>query len=223
MVLNQIEGVFFDMDGTLLNTLDDICDSINETLTRWGLPNKSNETLLHYIGWGAKHLCKGATGFEDEAQLEAFHKEYRQTSLNRNDPKTVAYRGIPEVVSLLKASGKKVGIYTNKPQAWTEKLAAHYFGEKVFDGIYGVREGGALKPSPEGITLMCAEWGIDPAKTVMIGDSPVDIETAHNAGIIGIGCTWGFRSKSQLEAAGANYLVEDANALAQLFGLSPVF
>ena len=219
-MLENLEGVFFDMDGTLLNTLDDICGSINETLTRWGLPNKTNAELLRYIGYGAKHLCRGATGFEDEAKLDAFHREYRQNSLNRNDPQTVAYEGIPETVFRLKAKGVKVGIYTNKPQAWTEKLAARYFGCDVFDGIYGVREGGVLKPSAAGIEEMCATWGIEVSKTVMIGDSPVDIETAHHAGIPGIGCTWGFRSQAQLEEAGADFLAHDAAELMALLHIA---
>lgn len=219
-MLEDIKGVFFDMDGTLLNTLDDICGSINETLTAWGLPNKTTAELLRYIGYGAKHLCRGATGFEEGEKLDAFHKAYRQNSLNRNDPKTVAYEGIPETVARLKRKGVRVGIYTNKPQAWTEKLAARYFGTDVFDGIYGVHEGGVLKPSAVGIEEMCASWGIDISKTVMVGDSPVDIETAHHAGICGIGCTWGFRSEAQLVEAGADRIAHHAGELMALLHVS---
>lgn len=221
-MLKNIRGVFLDMDGTLLNTLDDICDAVNETLTHWGLENRTQAELIQFIGFGAKHLCRGATGFEDDARLEAFHQAYRQNALLRQDPKTEPYAGMPELVAHLRAKGVRVGIYTNKPQAWTEKLAARYFGENAFDGIYGVHAGGVLKPSAAGIVEMCGRWGIACRDTVMVGDSPVDIETAHLAGVPGIGCTWGFRPREALVAAGADFLVDSASELrALLDGVKP--
>ncbi len=208
-----LKGVIFDMDGTLLNTLDDIVDSINDTLEAWSLPRKTTAQLLPFIGYGAKHLCRGATGLEDAAQIELFHSQYRQRTLTREDTKTEPYAGIEVVVYGLKSRGIKVGIYTNKPQAWTEKLAARYFRAKTFDAIVGVTEGGYLKPSPGGIFDMCRLWQIHPSEVVMVGDSPVDIETAHNAGCGGIACTWGFRPREALDSIGADALVDDAASL----------
>ncbi len=205
---DQIQAVFFDMDGTLLNTLDDICGSIRETLAEWGLPTRSNAELLPFIGYGARHLCQGATGLTDPERLEAFHRQYRAHSLNRDDPKTVAYSGIPEVVMALRERGLKVGICTNKPQAWTEKLAASYFAEGAFDAIYGVHDGGVIKPEPGGLLEMCAEFGISPQHAVMIGDSPVDVETGRNAGMHTLAVTWGFREKAQLVKADPDVMID---------------
>lgn len=210
-----LKGVIFDMDGTLLYTLDDIVDSINDTLLSWNLPVRTTQELLVYIGYGARHLCQGASGLEGE-KLDEFHRQYRQRALLRTDSKTRVYPGIEALVYALKAHGIKVGIYTNKPQPWTEKLAARYFKPDAFDAIVGVREGGWIKPEPGGIFDICAQWHVEVKNTVMVGDSPVDIETAHNAGIAGLGCTWGFRTRQQLESASADVLIDDAWALGRV-------
>lgn len=212
-----IKALIWDMDGTLLNTLDDIVGAVNATLRQWGLSEKPKEELLQFIGYGARHLCHGATGFEGE-RLTHFLTEYRQMAIDRNDPETYIYPGIETLLRKSRQSGMKLGIYTNKPQKWCTKLANKFFGEGTFDAIYGTHEGGVLKPDPEGILWMCRQWEISPGEAVMIGDSPVDWETACNAHSLGICVSWGFRTRRVLEDAGAACIVDDSPSLCKAIG-----
>lgn len=214
---HTIKALIWDMDGTLLNTLDDIVGAVNATLRQWGLSEKSKQALLPFIGYGARHLCHGATGFEGDL-LTQFLTEYRQMAIDRNDPETYIYPGIESLLHKSRHLGVKLGIYTNKPQKWCTKLANKFFGEGVFDAIYGTHEGGVLKPNPEGILWMCRQWEILPQDAVMIGDSPVDWETACNARSLGICVTWGFRTRRVLEEAGAECIVDDSSALCDAIG-----
>lgn len=218
MGTNNIKGLIWDMDGTLLNTLDDIVGAVNATLCKWGLKEKSKAELLVYIGYGARHLCAGATGFEGE-KLTRFLSEYRQMAIDRNDPETTIYPGIVEILEKSREKGIKLGIYTNKPQKWCTKLAEKFFGTGVFDMIIGTTEGGILKPDPAGIVQMCKAWSVQSEEVVMIGDSPVDWETSVNAHCQAICVSWGFRTRAVLEAAGANRIVDDAKELWQETGI----
>ena len=218
MALENIKALIWDMDGTLLNTLDDIVGAVNATLRKWDLPEKSKTELLQFIGFGARHLCHGATQFEGE-RLTQFLTEYRQMAIDRNDPETTIYPGIVALLDTCRERGIKLGIYTNKPQKWCTKLANKFFGEGVFDAIYGTHEGGVLKPDPNGILSMCKAWGISPKEAVMIGDSPVDWETSVNANCIGVCVSWGFRTRTVLAQAGADIIVDDVGALCAVLGV----
>ncbi len=208
----HIKGLIWDMDGTLLNTLDDIIGACNETLKAWGLPEKPKAEMTMYIGYGAKYLCHKSSGLEGD-DLMAFLREYRGRTLTRDDPQTKVYDGIEGILERTKRQGMKQGIYTNKPQFWCEKLAKKFFKPGTFDGIVGVEEGKVLKPKPDGIVQMCRAWGIGTDEVVMIGDTPVDWETAKNTGCLGVCVTWGFRSREYLENAGISEIVETADEL----------
>lgn len=208
----MIRALVWDMDGTLLNTLVDIMGACNEALAAHGLPTQPYETLIGLIGYGAEHLCHGASGLEGDA-LQEFMVDYRRRTMTRDDPQTTVYPGIEKVLKSAHECGLKLGIYTNKPEGWCTKLAMKFFGDGVFDAICGTTEEKILKPNPEGIFRMCKRWGISPAEVVMIGDSPVDYETSVRAGCQHIGVSWGFRSRVVLEKAGAKVIVDDAEAL----------
>jgi len=212
-------AIIFDMDGTLLDTLQDIVGMINATLLDWDLAGKTSEELLDYIGYGALWLCQRASGLSGEA-AERFCRAYKMKAFNSGDVRTRAYPGIVEAVRALKAGGFKLGIYTNKPQAWAEKLAERFFGIGMFDGIVGAQAGAPLKPDPSGIHSLCEAWEVAVKDAVMVGDSPVDIETAKATGIPGIGVSWGFRPRQQLVACEATKVVDDAWQLMALFGVN---
>ena len=214
MEKRRIKGLIWDMDGTLLNTLDDIIGACNETLKAWGLPEKPKAEMTMYIGYGAKYLCHSSSGLEGD-DLMTFLKDYRARTLTRDDPKTQIYDGIAGILERTKRLGMRHGIYTNKPQFWCEKLAKKFFVEGIFDAIVGVEEGKVLKPKPDGIEQMCRAWGIEPQEVVMIGDTPVDWETAKNTGCLGVCVTWGFRTRDYLEKAGVSEIVETAEELEQ--------
>ncbi|MCL2325135.1 MAG: HAD family hydrolase [Proteobacteria bacterium] len=217
-MFRHCRAIIFDMDGTLLDTLQDIAGAINATLQDWGLAGKSSEELLNYIGHGALWLCQRASGLSGEA-AERFCCDYKKKAFNSSDARTRVYPGIMEAVHALKAEGFKLGIYTNKPQAWAEKLAVQFFGIGMFDGIAGAHDGAPLKPEPSGILNLCEAWGVPVKDAVMAGDSPVDIETAKAAGIPGIGVSWGFRPRQLLVDCEAAKVVDNAWQLMALFGV----
>ena len=216
--MQKIKALVWDMDGTLLNTLDDIIGACNETLRAWNLPERPKNEMIMFIGYGARHLCHCASGLEND-ELMQFLKDYRARTINRDDPKTCVYPGILEILGKSRQCGMKNGIYTNKPQYWCEKLTKKFFGDGLFDAIKGVQEGCVLKPQADGIWEMCEAWHINPSEVVMIGDTPVDWETAQNARSQCVCVTWGFRSRKILESAGASIIVDSADELKQiLFG-----
>ena len=209
------KALIWDMDGTLLNTLEDIIGSCNEALVAFGLPVQSHERMVSLIGHGARYLCHGASGLDGD-ELDRFMQEYRRRAMTRDDPQTDVYPGIREILAEARRRGIRLGIYTNKPDFWCTKLAERFFGADAFDEIYGTNAEGILKPDPEPILRMCRKWGIAPSDAVMIGDSPVDHEVAVNAGCQSACVTWGYRSREVLVAAGAENLVDDENALRRM-------
>lgn len=218
MRMKPYRALIWDMDGTLLNSLDDIIGACNETLDAYGLPRLPKSRMIQLIGYGARHLCQGASGLEGET-LDRFMKDYRARAMGRDDPQTRAYPGIAETLSWARAQKIFLGIYTNKPQMWCTKLADKFFGAGMFDQIIGTTEEGLLKPDPEGIWRMCRAWGIEPHEAVMIGDSPVDYETSVRAGSQHLCVTWGFRARKVLEDAGASNLADDHEALWEMLGV----
>ena len=205
------------MDGTLLNTLEDIAGALNQTLIAWGLPPHTPHETLEGIGHGSRYLCQWASGLDGE-KLDQFTTQYRANAVNLAQPKTRPYPGIPELLHQLKSSNFKLGIYTNKPQKWTEQLTKRHFGEGLFDIIIGTTPDGYLKPDPGGIDEMCGKWNISKDETVMIGDSDVDGQTAVHAKCPVICVSWGFGDKGKLRQLGAG-IVDDTNELKEmLFG-----
>lgn len=207
-----VRGVVWDMDGTLLNTLEDIAGGLNQALRAWGLPEHSAHEALDGIGHGSTYLCQWASGLAGEA-LEKFTQEYRWNTVHLEHPRTQPYAGIPELISLLKSRGIKLGIYTNKPQGWTEQLVERFFGHEAFDMVLGTVPGGVLKPSAEGLVRMSRQWGIPMSEIVMVGDSEVDFETAKNAGCRPVIVGWGFGRRDLLEGLGA-FIVDTSDELA---------
>lgn len=211
----QIKALVWDMDGTLLNTLDDIIGACNDTLRAWNLPERPKSEMIMFIGYGAKYLCHQSSGLEGD-ELMQFLLDYRKRTMSRDDPQTKVYPGIIRILERAKKCGMKLGIYTNKPQFWTEKLTKKFFGDNLFDAIVGVQEGCVLKPKSDGIDAMCAQWGIRQDEVIMIGDTPVDWETSKNSHCRGICVTWGFRTRKILEEAGADCIVDTAEELEAL-------
>lgn len=198
---SHIRGLIWDMDGTLLNTLDDIAAALNETLRAHHLPEHAPLETLDGIGHGSRYLCEWGSGLQGEA-LDRFTEEYRSNAVNLAHPQTRPFDGIVELLHDLHGSGMKMGIYTNKPQLWTEKLVQRHLGENLFDCVIGTTAEGLLKPDPEGIFRMCRAWHLDVHEVVMIGDSEVDVQTAQNAGCACICMTYGFGRMAEIRRMG---------------------
>lgn len=209
------DTVIFDLDGTLLDTLEDLCDSTNYALTKHGHPARTLEEVRRFVGNGVRRLIEralpdGVTDDEFDAVFEDFKAHYQ---IHCND-KTGPYDGILPLLRELKSRGCKIGIASNKIKSAVQKLDGIYF-EGLVDKAAGV-EGSILpKPDPGMIKALLSELGSDAAHTLYAGDSEVDVRTAANAGLDMVAVLWGFRGKEELEAAGASRFIENPAQLTE--------
>ena len=149
-------------------------------------------------------------------QLAATLAEFDKVYGAHMHDKTAPYPGMPALLARLKAAGVRMAVFSNKADALCGGIIAHYFGTGRFDAVRGNRPGVPTKPDPTGLYALMTELGADPAATLFVGDSDVDILTGHNAHLPAMGALWGFRGRAELEAAGADYVVDTQDALAEL-------
>ncbi len=212
----KFNTVIFDLDGTLLNTLDDLRDSLNEVLASNGYALKSMEEVRRFVGNGVRNLVRlsvPAKCTEEEITLimEAFKQNYKHNMQNKTRP----YNGIMELLLDLNRFNYKIAIVSNKYDAAVKELSRTYFGNLIPVAI-GETSEIKRKPAPDSIYKAVKELGSDLRSTVMVGDSETDVQTAKNAGIPCIGVTWGFRCREVLRSEGADYLIDTPRELLTL-------
>ncbi len=205
-----------DLDGTLLDTIEDIADSANGVLSAYGFKTLTTEEVKKVVGRGAKNLLmdclpKGKSFSEDE--ILKFYKQFKDEYNNRCMDKTKPYNGINEMLLRLHENGIKLAVLSNKPNEMTNHLVDFYFKEIPFVFVSGEVEGVAIKPDPKAAFNIMSLVGAEKTETVMIGDSEVDIKFANNAGIDCIGVLWGFREKKVLTDNNPTYIVEAPNEI----------
>ena len=199
----------FDLDGTLLDTLDDLAAAVNYALRQHGMPEHTREDVRRFVGNGVRLLMTRAIpDGEDnplfEATFQTFRKYYMEHSLDTTRP----YDGIPELLGELRARGKRVAVVSNKFYAATSELCHHFFPDTVEVAIgEHEAEGIRKKPAPDTVKEAFRQLGVDSRNAVYIGDSDVDLQTARNAGLPCISVLWGFRDRAFLEAHGATTFV----------------
>ena len=209
----------FDLDGTLINTIDDLANACNILLKRSGVePRWTMEDYKRFVGNGARLLVKRAFGNKlSEEQLdeqyELFKPLYNEIKLDN----AFTYDGIKEVVSALKSQGVKLAVCTNKPDLAAVGMVTAFFGEGVFDVIQGAVDGFPKKPDPTVPRIILEKLGVSPSETVWIGDSDVDVFSAHNLGCASVAVTWGFRSRESLEAANPDYIIDLPKEIIKIF------
>ncbi|MBE5749842.1 MAG: HAD family hydrolase [Clostridiales bacterium] len=198
------KAVIFDLDGTLLDTLGDIADNINLMLAKFGYPKRSEKEIMQFIGCGSRNLAKLSIPVSvTEEELNERHDYYNRIYTDSGSPKTHVFDGIKQVVKELKARGYKVAILTNKPQETTDNVYQNYMMDMGFDKVVGQRSGVKIKPDPTSALDILSEFSVEPKNAYFVGDGETDVLTAINGGMNGIAVLWGYRSKSQLENAGA--------------------
>lgn len=202
----------FDLDGTILDTLEDLAGALNHTLSMYSYPLKTVSETRAMVGRGLRNLVRDATRSDDEALVGEMLSELVSYYSEHSAEKTVPYPGIPGMIEKLRERGIRTAVLSNKRDAVTGFLCSHYF-PGLFDAAVGERSGVPIKPSPESALSLMQELGAAPGETVYIGDSEVDITTAGNAGVDCLIVTWGFRSRSDLEKAGAVRLFDDTDSL----------
>ena len=208
--------VIFDLDGTLLNTLDDLRDSLNDVLIHKGYTPKTIEEVRRFVGNGVRNLVRKSVPEsvgEDEITtiMEIFKENYQHNMQNKTRP----YNGIMELLLDLNRYNYKLAIVSNKYDAAVKELAKTYFGSLIPVAI-GETQEIKRKPAPDSIYEAVKELGSDLRRTVLVGDSETDVQTAKNAGIPCIGVTWGFRSREVLRTEGASYLIDTPRELLTL-------
>lgn len=208
----------FDLDGTLLDTVADLANATNQALAKCGYPTHPTEAYYNFVGNGINKLF--ARALPEEARNEEnvlrirthFIPYYNEHNADDSRP----YPGIVELLHKLQFHGVQVAVASNKYQQATAKLVAHFFPDIRFAAVYGQREGVAIKPDPTIVNDILSVTGVSRADTIYIGDSGVDMLTAHNAEVESIGVTWGFRDEEELSSNGANHIVHHAEEILKL-------
>jgi phosphoglycolate phosphatase len=206
----KIRAVLFDLDGTLLDTIEDLTDSMNAVLLTLGFPGHSVSDCKTLVGEGVEHFARGALPAEASADgrlVARVVKLIRSEYESRWHRKTRPYDGIPRLLDELAGKGIKLGVLSNKADDFTRLMVAHYFPSIAFQAVAGARPGRAKKPDPAPALEVCSALGVPPAETVFLGDTKTDMETAERAGMIPVGALWGFRSARELLDSGARYLI----------------
>lgn len=199
----------FDMDGTILDTLEDLKDSTNFALEKCGYPTRSYDEVRRFVGNGIRKLIERAVpeGLTVE-QIDRVHEVFTEHYKVHCADKTKAYDGIKPLLEKLRASGVKTAVVSNKADYGVQELCKEYFNG-LFDYAVGEREGIRRKPAPDAVNEALRVLGIDKSEAVYIGDSDVDFETAKNAELPCISVLWGFRDEEFLREKGATLFVRD--------------
>ena len=216
--MNDIRLAIFDLDGTLLDTVADLANATNQALVKCGYPTHPTEAYYQFVGNGINKLF--ARALPQEARTEEnvlrirthFVPYYNEHNADDSRP----YQGIVELLCKLQEQGIQIAVASNKYQQATAKLVHHFFPEIHFAAVYGQREGVAIKPDPAIVDDILRDTGVTRKQTIYIGDSGVDMDTAHNAGVESIGVAWGFRSEEELREHGASHIAHRAEEILQV-------
>lgn len=213
-----IKGIVFDLDGTLLDTIDDISDSVNNVLRRYGHREHPVDSYRQFVGEGFGNLIKRAVPeglLQDEAYMKQIlhiaREEYSHLMKNKSHP----YEGVRELVSFLRKKAVHLSVLSNKPHPYTVDIVNHYFPDVSFYYIAGAVPDKPIKPDPACAFEAADAMGLSPGECAFIGDSFVDIRTGKNAGMLSLGAAWGFRGRKELEDAGADYVADTPHELHQ--------
>ena len=212
----KYQAVLFDMDGTVLDTLDDLCDSINHSLAEFSLPQVSREHVRQCLANGAPFLVSHSIPADSSPELEAnvlaFYKPWYDAHCLI---KTAPYEGILPMMQSLKEQGLRLAIISNKPDRAVQELSDAFF-PGLLELSVGESPSVRRKPAPDTVLTAASQIGLSIDQCVYVGDSEVDLQTARNAGMDCISVTWGFRDEAQLLEAGASVLVRTPEELESL-------
>lgn len=212
----KLESVIFDLDGTILDTLEDLKNSVNFALSKNGLPKRTTEEIRDFVGNGIRLLIERAVPENTDADILEksfldFKAHYKEHSADNTKP----YDGIISVLRELKSRGMKLAVVSNKADFAVQDLINEYF-PGIFHYAVGEKDGIRRKPCPDSVNDAMKNLGTSEEYTVYVGDSEVDIETARNTGVPCIAVTWGFRDKSVLEALSPEYIIDKPSQLTEL-------
>ena len=205
--------VIFDLDGTLLNTIEDLGNAANYALSRNGYPTHSLASYPFFVGNGVRNLIRKALpdDMRTDSIIESLLKDFKEYYNEHNTDCTKPYDGIEELLRNLQDNGVKMAVASNKYQQATEKIIASYFGDIDFVAVYGQRDGVNVKPDPSVVFSILSDAKVPKSEVLYVGDSGVDMETARRACVDSVGVTWGFRSEKELNEYHADMIVNKAS------------
>lgn len=208
------KGAIFDLDGTLLDTIEDLANACNYALEKCDLEPHEVDKYRWFVGDGRLKLIERIIPKDQytEVLFNKVLKLYDEYYLEHMMDCTKPYNGISDMISKLKSDGIKIGILSNKPDEFVQEIVNKYFNNK-FDVVYGHRKDYATKPNPESLLTVINELELKESEVIYIGDSNVDMLTGKNANIRTIGVAWGFRGSEELKEAGADYIANTAEEL----------
>lgn len=213
----SFDAYIFDLDGTLLNTLPDLVNLTNMVLGEWGMPPRTSAEINSFVGNGARVLLQkaAAPGTSDE-DIDAILSRWKALYPEHGHKYTKPYAGMPEALAQLKAGGAKLGVLSNKFDAAAQSVIAEHF-PGVFDIARGEAPDIPRKPDPAGLLRLMDQLGVEPARVAYVGDSGTDMTVASRAGVgASVGVTWGYRSREELAACGARWLIDEPDQLPDL-------
>lgn len=216
----KYEAVVFDMDGTLLDTLEDLGGAMNRVLARHAMPEHPMDSYRFFVGSGAARLVERALPVErrDEATRELCLREFLKEYEAGWRIRTRLYDGIPELLDALTSRGITLAVATNKPQDFAELCIKTFLDRWPFARTVGQVPGVPVKPDPTGPLGIAGDLGVDPASFLYLGDTDVDMFTAVAAGMFPVGVTWGFRPEEELRRSGAAAILHHPLELLSLLG-----
>ncbi|MEM1295166.1 MAG: HAD family hydrolase [Verrucomicrobiota bacterium] len=205
------EAAIFDLDGTLLDTLDDLADSGNEMLESEGFPTHPVDAYRIFVGDGVRSLMERILPGEaqTEATIERCMGVYRAVYQRRWKAKTKPYAGVPELLDGLVERGIRLTVLSNKPHDFTEQCIQEFVGDWPWEMVFGMRDGVPKKPDPAGAVQILESLEVAPENCLYLGDTDTDMKTAKAANLFAVGVLWGFRPKEELEEHGADLLLAE--------------
>ncbi len=219
----RYETVIYDLDGTLLNTLEDLANAVNHAMRESGYPERTSEEVCRFVGNGVGQLIHRALPASADGDEEAFEETlqaFKSYYARHNNDTTAPYDGIEALLERLNQAGVRQAIVSNKNDPNVKALTRDYFSRWIPLAV-GEQEGVRRKPAPDTVLRVMEEWGCKPSEVLYVGDSDVDVETARNAGVDGAAVCWGFRTEDELRAAGAANLFHTPKQLGDyILGIS---
>ena len=217
--MNNKKCVIFDLDGTLLYTLEDLKNSVNFALKESGFKERSLEEIREFVGNGIESLMrKSVPDNISEEEFEICFENFKSHYKFHSEDNTQEYDGITELLENLKCKGFLLAVVSNKADFAVKTLCDKYF-QGLLDVAFGEREGIKRKPCPDSVNEVVKILKVEKENCYYVGDSEVDVKTAHNAEIKCIACSWGFRSKSVLENENPEYIIDSPEEILRIVGV----
>ncbi|MDR7208323.1 HAD family hydrolase [Flavobacterium piscis] len=213
----KFKGIIFDLDGTLVNSLEDIADSMNKVLQDLNYPTHSYDVFQYFIGSGLRNTVTKALPASNNSDeqieicLERMVKGYSESCTLKTKP----YEGIIELLDNLASRNIKLAVFSNKADELTKKIAAEIFPD-YFNTAVGLSVESLKKPNPFEALAISKNWNLKPEEVIFVGDSDIDMQTAVNANMFPVGVTWGYRTEGELKASGAKLVIHNPMELLEI-------